>query len=143
MNIKSHLIYELKYNIYVCIFADLTNQFVTFEILKLFALIFRLELRVPFQDHQFTSYYLSLPAEQRLPRDGVEKYLIRKAFEGTDTIPSDILWRTKEGCSDGVSSLKKSWFSILQDYAEEVVRTSVNKFLFFFQKINWCVTNTA
>ncbi len=39
-----------------------------------------LELRVPFLDHQFDSYILSLPAEDRQPRHGVEKYLIRKAF---------------------------------------------------------------
>lgn len=27
-----------------------------------------LELRVPFLDHRFTSYYLSLPAELRIPK---------------------------------------------------------------------------
>ena len=39
-----------------------------------------LELRVPFLDHQFDSYYLSLPMEDRQPRQGVEKYILRKAF---------------------------------------------------------------
>ena len=113
---------NLKYNKHVYrIFSGLTNQLVPFEILKPSSLTFRLELRVPFLDHQFTSYYLSLPAEKRLVREGVEKYLIRKAFDGTDTIPSDILWRPKEAFSDGVSSQKKSWFSHLQDHAEEMV----------------------
>ncbi len=39
-----------------------------------------LELRVPFLDHQFDAYFLSLPQEDRLPRENSEKYLIRKAF---------------------------------------------------------------
>ena len=39
-----------------------------------------LELRVPFLDHQFDAYFLSLPREDRQPRENSEKYLIRKAF---------------------------------------------------------------
>ena len=38
---------------------------------------FRLEIRVPFLDFQFTSYFLSLDREMRQPKDGVEKHLIR------------------------------------------------------------------
>lgn len=37
-----------------------------------------LELRVPFLDHAFTSYYLSLPAAERTPtKERSEKYLLR------------------------------------------------------------------
>ena len=37
-----------------------------------------LELRVPFLDHAFTSYYLSLPSSERAPtKQRVEKYLVR------------------------------------------------------------------
>lgn len=37
-----------------------------------------LELRVPFLDHAFTAYYLSLPATERCPtKDRVEKYHLR------------------------------------------------------------------
>lgn len=57
---------------------------------------FSLELRAPFLDIQFTSYYLSLDKKMRQPRDGVEKYLIRSAFDGTDLLPHNILWRHKE-----------------------------------------------
>ena len=32
-----------------------------------------------------------------------------------ELLPKEILWRTKEAFSDGVSSMKKSWFSIIQD----------------------------
>ena len=36
-----------------------------------------LEVRAPFLDHAFTSYYLSIPAALRSPKDGVEKHLLR------------------------------------------------------------------
>ncbi len=37
-----------------------------------------LELRVPFLDHAFSSYYLSLPAIERAPtKERAEKYLLR------------------------------------------------------------------
>ena len=98
------------------------NQRFLYHSLSLVSVLYRLELRVPFLDHQFTSYILSLPAEMRQPTDGVEKHLIRKAFSDTGLIPNDVLWRPKEAFSDGVSSQKRSWFEILQDHAEQKVR---------------------
>ncbi|NXQ99207.1 ASNS synthetase, partial [Sagittarius serpentarius] len=80
-----------------------------------------LELRVPFLDHRFTSYYLSLPAELRIPKNGIEKYLLRQSFEDSNLLPKEILWRPKEAFSDGIASVKKSWFSILQDYIDQQV----------------------
>ncbi|KAG8139018.1 putative Asparagine synthetase protein [Naja naja] len=77
-----------------------------------------LELRVPFLDHQFTAYYLSLPAELRIPKNGIEKHLLREAFEDSNLLPKEILWRPKEAFSDGLASIKKSWFSMLQDYID-------------------------
>lgn len=55
-----------------------------------------LELRVPFLDLQFTNYFLSLPKELRQPKDGVEKHLLRSAFDGRGYLPDKILWRHKE-----------------------------------------------
>ncbi|XP_072035354.1 asparagine synthetase [glutamine-hydrolyzing]-like [Amphiura filiformis] len=80
-----------------------------------------LELRVPFLDHYFTSYYLSLPADLRAPKNGVEKYLIRKSFEKRNLIPEEILWRPKEVFSDGIASAKKSWYEVLQESIESKV----------------------
>ncbi|XP_074660618.1 asparagine synthetase [glutamine-hydrolyzing]-like [Tubulanus polymorphus] len=80
-----------------------------------------LEIRVPFLDHQFTAYVLSLPSEMRQPREGTEKYLIRKAFDNTGLIPHEILWRPKEAFSDGIASKEKSWFEILQEHVESKV----------------------
>lgn len=78
-----------------------------------------LELRVPFLDLQFTHYYLNTELEIRQPKDGIEKYLLRSAFENTDILPHDILWRHKEAFSDGVASKKKSLFVILQEIVDK------------------------
>lgn len=71
---------------------------------------------MPFLDHRLSSYFLSLPPEIRQPRDGIEKYLLRAAFDKTGLLPNDILWRPKEAFSDGISSIKRSWYEILQDH---------------------------
>lgn len=81
-----------------------------------------LELRVPFLDHFFCHYYLSIPAEERKPKsDRCEKHLIRQAFNDMNVIPNDILWRPKEAFSDGVTSRKKSLFQILQEHVDSLV----------------------
>ncbi|XP_043994229.1 asparagine synthetase [glutamine-hydrolyzing] isoform X1 [Gambusia affinis] len=83
-----------------------------------------LELRVPFLDHRFTAYYLSLPEEMRTPKDGVEKHLLRDSFKGLNLIPDEILWRRKEAFSDGMTSEKKSWYTYLQEHLDSVVNDS-------------------
>ncbi|XP_031566811.1 asparagine synthetase [glutamine-hydrolyzing]-like [Actinia tenebrosa] len=82
-----------------------------------------LEIRVPFLDVDFTSYILSIPAELRQPQDGMEKWLLRSAFDSTNLLPKDILWRPKEAFSDGVSGTEpgKSWFEILQKHVSTQV----------------------
>lgn len=76
-----------------------------------------LEARVPFLDHRFIDLYLSIDPKLRVPREHngriTEKYLLRKSFEGY--LPEDCLWRPKEAFSDGVSSVKKSWYEIIQN----------------------------
>lgn len=56
-----------------------------------------------------------------LDQDGVEKHLLRDSFKGLNLIPEDILWRRKEAFSDGMTSLKKSWYTSLQDHLESEV----------------------
>jgi asparagine synthase (glutamine-hydrolysing) len=99
-----------------------------------------LEARTPFGDHRFIQLYLSIDPKLRQPRldengNLVEKYLLRKAFDGLDFIPQEVLWRPKEAFSDGVSSLKKSWFQIIQadidklyDEADLSVASNMYKF---------------
>ena len=81
-----------------------------------------LEVRVPYLDKFFTSYYLSIPPEKRLPQDGIEKHLLRSAFADTGLLPDEILWRPKEFFSDGLASTKRSWFQVLQEEFEDKVR---------------------
>ncbi|KAJ1101227.1 hypothetical protein NDU88_006299 [Pleurodeles waltl] len=80
-----------------------------------------LELRVPFLDHRFTAYYLSLPSELRVPKNGIEKYLLRESFEDSNLIPKEILWRPKEAFSDGIASVKRSWYHMIQEHINHQV----------------------
>ena len=82
-----------------------------------------LEVRVPFLDKAFLNYYMSISTELKLPGgdNKIEKYLLRKAFDGMDLLPHDVLWRVKEGMSDGVSSQTRGWFQIIQEHTEKLV----------------------
>ena len=75
-----------------------------------------LEARTPFLDRAWVQYYLSIPSKFRFPtlKNLPEKFLIRKAFD-SGLLPKEVIWRTKEAFSDGVSSLKKSWFEIIDE----------------------------
>lgn len=91
-----------------------------------------LELRVPFLDRDFLDVSLSLTGNQKIPLQGYEKYVLRKAFEDS-YLPEEVLWRRKTAFSDGVSPTSKSWYEIIQDYVETVVdndvwETNKNKF---------------
>tara|TARA_B100001059_G_scaffold231007_1_gene266099 strand:- start:225 stop:1973 length:1749 start_codon:yes stop_codon:yes gene_type:complete len=77
-----------------------------------------LEARTPFLDRHFVQSYMSINPNLRnhVFLDKCEKYLLRKAFDDGELLPKEILWRTKEAFSDGVSSSKNSWFEVLQDH---------------------------
>lgn len=85
---------------------------------------FSLELRVPFLDLQLIHYYLSLDPKIRQPQNGIEKHLLRSAFDGSDLLPKNVLWRHKEAFSDGVTSIKRSLFHIIQQIVEDLVDDS-------------------
>jgi asparagine synthase (glutamine-hydrolysing) len=78
-----------------------------------------LEPRVPFLDRKFVDTTLALSASQKKPQHGFEKYVLRKAFQGY--LPDEVLWRRKEGFSDGVSSVKKSWYHQIQEMVEPLI----------------------
>ena len=82
-----------------------------------------LEPRTPFLDRGFVQSYFSLPAKVRYfpGNEGQrEKYIIRKMFDDDNLLPKEILWRVKEAFSDGVSSQKNSWYSIIGKNLEAV-----------------------
>jgi asparagine synthase (glutamine-hydrolysing) len=85
-----------------------------------------LEARTPFLDKTFVQNYLSIPARLRnhANNNQPEKYLLRKAFDKLNIIPQEVLWRTKEAFSDGVSTQKEAWFETIQNYALDYYKKS-------------------
>ena len=76
-----------------------------------------LELRVPFFDKEFLNYYMGIDPKLKTVRDGMEKYLLRKSFEGE--LPEELLWRRKDGFSDGVSKNERPWYEIIDEKSKE------------------------
>ena len=78
-----------------------------------------LEPRTPFFDRSFVQYYLSIPPEIRCHSINgfCEKYLLRKSIEieNSSLLPTEVLWRTKEAFSDGVSGVDRSWYEIIHE----------------------------
>lgn len=88
-----------------------------------------LEPRTPFLDKSFVQFYLSIPAVDRYhPQDNqCEKYLLRSSFETMyhpdsekPFLPENILWRTKEAFSDGVSGHGRPLYHILQEKIAQI-----------------------
>lgn len=78
-----------------------------------------LEARTPFLDKQFVNTARSLSTFLRRPtKYQCEKWILRKAFEGTNLLPLNVIWRRKEAFSDGVSGKEKFWFQECQERAE-------------------------
>ena len=84
-----------------------------------------LEARTPFLDREFVQYYLSISYKLRdhSYNKSAEKYLIREAIEkhNPTLLPKEVLFRTKEAFSDGVSKQTKSWYEIIQDFVKKEV----------------------
>ena len=45
---------------------------------------------------------MSVPAEMKVPKDGMEKWFLRKSFEDMGLLPKEVLWRIKMVCQTGV-----------------------------------------
>jgi asparagine synthase (glutamine-hydrolysing) len=84
-----------------------------------------LELRVPFLDKEMVKLCMSLSGELREPQGKIEKFLLRNSF--TDGyLPKEVLWRRKDGMSDGVSGDSgKKWFEQIQEFVEDKVSDAV------------------
>ena len=79
-----------------------------------------LELRVPFLDYNMLNLCLSIPGELLQPKKGIEKYLLRQSFSN-DYLPDEVLWRRKDGMSDGISGNNKKWYEHIQEFVENII----------------------
>ena len=75
-----------------------------------------LEVRVPFLDQDFLHYYMSIPPVMKQPAPNpygvsMEKPLLREAF--SDLLPIEVVWRAKDGMSDGISSVQRPWYEVI------------------------------
>ena len=109
-----------------------------------------LEPRTPFLDREFVEYYLSIPISIRNPMSPssyiinpkvCEKYMLRQAFSSREPtlLPDDIIWRTKEAFSDGVSGNDGSWFEIIdKEIAKQQMEDNdyTNNHKIWFNKFN-------
>jgi len=83
-----------------------------------------LEPRTPFLDRSFVQMYLSLPADLRNHRynNQPEKFLLRGTigFMKKELLPEEVLLRTKEAFSDGVSAADRSWYKIIEEKVKDI-----------------------
>jgi asparagine synthase (glutamine-hydrolysing) len=81
-----------------------------------------LEPRTPFLDRGFVQTYLSLPLKYRYTPGKPEKWLLRRSIEQFDPtlLPKEVLWRTKEAFSDGVSAHSRSWYEIITEKVNNI-----------------------
>lgn len=76
-----------------------------------------LEARVPFGDLDFVETVMKIDPEFKMNKTGMGKWLLRKAFDGMNLIPDEILWREKAAFSDAVGH---SMVDYLKAHAEEL-----------------------
>ncbi|MFH6966730.1 asparagine synthase B [Flavobacterium sp. FlaQc-28] len=81
-----------------------------------------IEARIPFLDSHFLDAAIRIKTEEKQPKmyDGVEKYILRKAFDTPEDpyLPESVLWRQKEQFSDGVGY---RWVDELIEYCSSQV----------------------
>lgn len=92
-----------------------------------------LEIRVPYFDKEFVKEYMSIEPSLKMVREGFEKYLLRKSFE--TMLPKEVVWRRKDGFSDGVSKGERPWYKIIEEYTQIKFGLSEDEYYYsVFQK---------
>jgi asparagine synthase (glutamine-hydrolysing) len=67
-------------------------------------MLFSLELRVPYLDVGMVDLAMKIPPDLKIREHNgakIEKWILRKAFEGADYLPDEILWRYKVQYTQG------------------------------------------
>lgn len=75
------------------------------------------EGRYPFLDVAFVDLCLRIHKDVKCQK-GIEKYILRKAFDDGTVLPADVLWRQKMQFSDGVGY---SWIDKLKEFTDNEV----------------------
>ena len=82
------------------------------------SMAFSIESRVPFLDHRFVEFMLSIPSHYKM-KNGWSKHIHRKAIE--KYLPQEVVWRTGKM---GFITPQKKWFhhskAMLHQYIENV-----------------------
>ena len=86
--------------------------------------------RVPFADLDFVDYSMSIDPAKKMNVYNKGKYLLRHAFEGTDYLPHDILFREKAAFSDAVGHSMVDYLKELAEdkYSDEDVLNAKDKY---------------
>lgn len=107
---------------------------------------FSFECRFPFFSKELVKFSLGVDPKYLNPPDnmGVEKYILRKAFDkstgdGHIYLPDDILWRTKNAFSDA-TSVKSGWKEELKSHCDSKVSDS--RFAKRFELYPYCTPQT-
>ena len=105
--------------------VKLLNEIYLFDVLRSDRCVSSngLEARTPFLDKAFVEYCMQIPPVLKMfgSNGRPEKYLLRKAFENTNLLPKEILHRRKCAFSDGVSNIKNSWHTTLQEFIDSQI----------------------
>ena len=69
---------------------------------------------------------MNIPPKYKLinSKQPIEKYILRKAFDNTEFLPDNILYRQKEQFSDGISNSENNLIDQLKNYAEDQISDS-------------------
>ena len=85
-----------------------------------------IEGRTPFLDKEFIDIAMQVDPKEKMispSRGKIEKYVLRKAFEGL--LPTEVLWRQKEQFSDGVGY---AWIDTLKQVAQNEISDEMMEF---------------
>ncbi|MFO0319170.1 MAG: asparagine synthase-related protein, partial [Neisseriaceae bacterium] len=84
-----------------------------------------IEARVPFSDTEFVRFVMNIDPKLKENKYDMGKYLLRKAFDGTEILPHEILFRDKAAFSDAVGH---GMVDYLQELAENLYSDEVFKY---------------
>lgn len=89
-----------------------------------------LEARVPFGDLAFVQRVMEIHPEFKMNTTGMGKWILRKAFEGMNILPEEILWREKAAFSDAVGHSMVDYLKEFADskYTDDDVKNAREKY---------------